>query len=118
MRHNDINLTMGICTHLRLLDKARAVDKLPVRTQNARQVKTGTDDLAGYSTENPVRIRKNSAKSVKSEVRQKGGEENVNPFEIRDLRRIGELRPEGLEPSAYGLEIRCSIQLSYGRKTV
>jgi hypothetical protein len=25
-------------------------------------------------------------------------------------------RPEGLEPSTYGLEIRCSIRLSYGRK--
>mgnify|MGYP001185033769 CR=1 FL=1 len=29
MRHSDINLTMGIHAHLRLLDKARAVDKLP-----------------------------------------------------------------------------------------
>src|SRR5436190_22887899 len=27
-----------------------------------------------------------------------------------------EARPEGLEPSTYGLEIRCSIRLSYGRK--
>jgi hypothetical protein len=29
----------------------------------------------------------------------------------------GGARPEGLEPSTYGLEIRCSIRLSYGRFT-
>ena len=27
-------------------------------------------------------------------------------------------RPEGLEPSTYGLEIRCSIRLSYGRNCI
>ena len=26
------------------------------------------------------------------------------------------VRPAGLEPAAYGSEVRCSIQLSYGRK--
>ena len=27
-------------------------------------------------------------------------------------------RPEGFEPPTYGLEVRCSIQLSYGRKVM
>jgi hypothetical protein len=43
----------------------------------------------------------------------------INPNEsprqncISTLKRSA--RPEGLEPSTYGLEIRCSIRLSYGR---
>jgi hypothetical protein len=36
---------------------------------------------------------------------------SYNYLSKRDLRT----RPAGLEPAAYGLEIRCSVQLSYGR---
>ena len=33
-------------------------------------------------------------------------------------RELEKVRPEGFEPPTYGLEIRCSIQLSYGRKVL
>jgi integrase len=45
MRHSDINLTMGIYTHLRLWDMAKAVDRLPVLQPKAKRAKTGTADV-------------------------------------------------------------------------
>jgi hypothetical protein len=42
---------------------------------------------------------------------------NECPLEIAFSRVKRGARPEGLEPSTYGLEIRCSIRLSYGRTT-
>ena len=41
---------------------------------------------------------------------------NCNPLSLHVSDR-GVTRPAGLEPATYGLEIRCSIHLSYGRFT-
>src|SRR5215475_800566 len=46
----------------------------------------------------------------------KFGNLEIRPRKNEFSRRKNAARPEGLEPSAYGLEIRCSVQLSYGRK--
>jgi hypothetical protein len=41
----------------------------------------------------------------------------VVPFtDHGSLMTLQEARPGGFEPPTYGLEIRCSIRLSYGRK--
>ena len=42
MRHSDINLTMGIYTHLTHSDKARAISKLPrIKITKRKKVKNG-----------------------------------------------------------------------------
>ncbi len=121
MRHSDINLTMGTYTHLQDSDKAKAVGKLPpIRITKKKQAKTGTcdtpeDQPTVNSTVNPVKIRQNAVKSSKRAIEVEVSRKAVTPCKTNSLQRVKSSRPAGLEPAAYGLEIRCSIQLSYGR---
>ena len=58
--------------------------------------------------ETPVVVR--SAAETQQPLRNRG---LMSPDD--DCERLRKLRPVGVEPTTYGLEIRCSIQLSYGR---
>jgi len=120
MRHSDVNLTMGIYTHINLEDKAKAVNKLPeIIITREKQAKTGTADVPeNFSTNfsgNAVKTRKDSVKSSEGEICLNETKNNITSCSTTDLQKVLAMRPRGFEPLAYGLEIRCSIQLSYGR---
>ncbi len=122
MRHSDINLTMKYYVHIGISDKAKAVEKLPpIRMLKQKEAKTGTMDVPEchdeFLTLNPPKIQKNPANSNMLGFLRKEDIENVMSCKINNLQEVEAIRPRGFGPLTYGLEIRCSIQLSYGRLT-
>ena len=106
---------------LSLAGKAKAISKLStVQIERQRQAKTGTMDvpenLIADLTTNSIKINQNTVKSSKGEICEATDPKTITPCNTNDLQKVEAIRPVGFGPTTYGLEIRCSIQLSYGRK--
>ncbi|MHC4297613.1 MAG: tyrosine-type recombinase/integrase [Planctomycetota bacterium] len=104
MRHSDINLTMGTYTHLQDSDKAEAISKLPpIKIRKPKQAKTGTADvpenLTANLTENPVKIRQDTSKSVKGEIVESTDAENVKLCKDNNLQNLTRIRNPLLCPT-------------------
>lgn len=115
-RHSDIRLTMNVYSHTDLAEKTEAVRRLPGLWECfswgecagvARWHKWAKKRHGRPEAEKKIQIQAGRPKSL---LRR-----DLPPIFSR-IQRLSRVRPGGFEPPTCGLEVRCSIQLSYGRK--
>jgi hypothetical protein len=87
---------------------------LSIKILKPKQTKTGTADvpenLTANLTENPIKIHKNPAKSVKGEIVRSTSVANVKACKTISLQALTKARPTGLESANCGLERRwCAV---------
>lgn len=136
-RHSTITLTMDRYAHTVVGAVATALEVLPDLSDRApqrqRRLATGTDDAAAGA---PRRVRTNVARilaaagipsPVMTPIRttmprnEMATEARLRPsLAVLGIRRqpLTLTRRAGLEPTTFGLEIRCSVRLSYRRKAL
>ena len=137
-RHSTITLTMDRYSHARLVDLNAAVEILPSLAPLSKLAHatplTGTTGETRLEVDptGPATGPKLAPASDKTGLALMTADETPvvvhptaetnKPLKNRGLmssddncERLRKLRPVGVEPTTYGLEIRCSIQLSYGR---
>jgi hypothetical protein len=68
------------------------------------------------NSKTPLKFMKIQQNPVRRKFVKFDDAEDVSPRNTTSLQKVEVSRPKGFEPLTYGLEIRCSIQLSYGRK--
>ena len=115
-RHSDINLTMSRYTHTTLDSQGEAVEQLPdisAETEVAEATATDGAVVLGSCLATEVRFdRTEQDRSGQGASSARREAESRKPLQIRAKGPVEAekdlVRAEGIEPSTYGLKVRCS----------